>query len=193
MQTHHLSDLLLRQPKNGQFSTIAIDGRGGSGKSTFAKYLKDLLPEFIVLNGDDYFEPTEGEVAWGDFNDERFERDVIEALRQGNSFTYRPYDWHATPHISDQRVVVNKGLILERCYAFSFALDWDLKMWVDTPREVCLERGFERELLPKERIREVWTKVWQPREDEYIERLNPLAEADLVIDGTSDFRKQLLP
>ena len=31
--------LVTHQPKNGQFFTIAIDGRGGSGKSLSAEYL----------------------------------------------------------------------------------------------------------------------------------------------------------
>jgi len=33
---------------------IVIDGRGGSGKSTFAKLLQQNIPESMVINLDDY-------------------------------------------------------------------------------------------------------------------------------------------
>ena len=92
------------QPKNGRFFTIAIDGRGGSGKSTFAELLKTKLPDFTVLNGDDYFEPIKDPIVWGEFNDERFTQDVLQPLKRGNAFVYRPYDWHAEPHIVEEKI-----------------------------------------------------------------------------------------
>ena len=126
--------LTTNQPKNGRYFTIAIDGRGGSGKTSFAELLKIQLPDFVVLNGDDYFEPIEDPIVWGEFNDERFASDVIQPLKFGNSFIYRPYDWYANPHITERKIRITKGFILERCYAFRFDLDWDLKIWVETPK-----------------------------------------------------------
>jgi len=182
--------LTTHQPKNGRFFTIAIDGRGGSGKSTFAELLKDKLPGFTVLNGDDYFEPLDDPVVWGDFNDERFANDIIEPLKTGNTFLYRPYDWHADPHITEKKIEITKGFCLERCYAFKFDLDWDLKIWVETPKEVCLERGLARENLPPERTIPAW-KVWQQKEDDYIRDFKPQEKADIVIDGTKSFEEQI--
>lgn len=183
LQTH--------KPKNGRFFAIAIDGRGGSGKSTFTELLKAKLPGFVVLNGDDYFEPTDDPVVWGDFNDERFNHDVIEPLKQGNSFTYRPYDWHTDPHITERNIQVTKGFCLERNYSFKFNLDWDLKIWVETPKEVCLKRGLARENLPLEKTIPAW-KVWQQREDEYIRDFKPQEKADIVTDGARPFEEQVL-
>ena len=36
-------------------------------------------------------------------------------------------------------------------FRFDFDLDWDIKIWVEAPKEVCLERGLAREnmLIPK--------------------------------------------
>jgi uridine kinase len=182
--------LTTHQPKNGRFFTIAIDGRGGSGKSTFAELLKGKLSGFVVLNGDDYFEPVDDPVVWGEFNDDRFAHDVIVPLKTGNNFTYRPYDWHTDPHITDKKVEVTKGVCLERCYSLKFDLDWDLKIWVETPKEICLERGLARENMPLEKSLPAWN-VWQQREDEYIRDFKPQEEADIIINGAKLFEEQL--
>lgn len=182
--------LAAHKPKNGRFFTIAIDGRGGSGKSTFAEMLKVKLPGFVILNGDDYFEPVNDPVVWGEFNDDRFVSDVIKPLKTGNDFTYRPYDWHADPHITEKGIQVSKGFCLERCYSFTFDLDWDLKIWVEAPKEVCLARGLVREKMPRERVISAW-ELWQRQENEYIRDFAPKEKADVVIDGTKPFEEQI--
>lgn len=109
--------LKTHQPKNGKFFLIAIDGRGGSGKSTLAEYLKSLLPDFTFTNGDDYFEPVEAQIVWGEFNDKRFIDDVIAPLKQASTtIAYRPYNWHAEPHITEQTIKIDKGICIERCF-----------------------------------------------------------------------------
>ena len=183
--------LMCKPPRNGKFYTVAIDGRAGSGKSTLAHYIQELLPDFIHLNGDDYFEPKENKLVWGTFNDKRFIKEVIEPLKKSGIFIYRPYDWHADPPITERKIIVERGLCLERCYSFRFQLDWDLKIWVETPKQVCLDRGVSRERLPKETVLRTWTEVWQPLEDTYIAGADPQTKADIVIDGTRAFEKQI--
>lgn len=180
------------KPKNNSFYTIAIDGRGGSGKTAFAEYLKTLLPEFVFLNGDDYFEPVENQIVWGAFNDVRLNKEIIEPLKSGNSFEYKRYDWRTNQYISNSKTNVEKGFCLERCYAFAMDLDWDLKIWVETPPSICLQRGLMREHMPKERVLRAWNEVWQPEEDKYIQKNKPLEIADTVIDGTKPFEHQLV-
>lgn len=183
--------LTSRPPQNGKFYTIAIDGRGGSGKSTLAHTLQITLPEFIHLNGDDYFEPQEDRLVWGAFNDKRFIQEVIEPLKKHNSFIYRPYDWHTDPPIKEQKITIEHGLCLERCYSFRFDLRWDLKIWVETPKEICLKRGVARERLPRETVLRTWKEVWQPLEDTYIATAHPEKQADIIIDGTRPFDDQI--
>lgn len=192
MPQHLLRDFLSAQPKNGDFYLIAVDGRGGSGKTVLGEYLTKLLPDFLILNGDDYFEPTPGETAWGDFNDDRFAEDVITPLRKGQQIiTYRPYDWHTEPHISEKKLTVKKGVCIERSFSFNFDLDWDLKIWVEAPRDLSLQRGLERDQMPREQAVAAWEKIWRPREDSHIESVDPLKTADIVLDGTKPFEEQL--
>lgn len=177
-------------PKNGRFYLVAIDGRAGAGKTQFAKHLARFLRGFVFMNGDDYFEPSNDKIVWGSFNDQRFMNDVIEPLKTGNKFIYRPYDWHKTPPITEEEVTIRTGLCLERCYSFKFDLDWDLKIWIEAPRQLCLERGVAREHLPKETVLKTWSEVWQPLEDEYISAFKPASRADIIIDGMKSFDEQ---
>jgi uridine kinase len=189
---YRLSNIQQNPPKNGKFYIIAIDGRGGAGKTTLLKYIAKLLPNFIMLNGDDYFEPDDTTIAWGSFNDERFSKDVIAPLRNGEmTLNYRPYNWHAKPHISEKKITITKGICIERSFSFSFDVDWDLKIWVETPSDIALERGQVRDEMPLEEGLKIWTEVWKPKEDIHIKKINPLKTADIVIDGTKPFESQL--
>lgn len=177
-------------PKNGKFYLVAIDGRGGSGKTKLAAYITNILEDFTFIEGDDYFEPNDDPRTWGDFNDERFIQDVIDPLKRGGTFHYRPYDYEHKV-IEDGRLIkVSKGLCLERCYSFAFDLDWDLKIWVDTPRNICLERGLSRD-NDMDKALVAWQEVWQPKEDSYIKKTDPIKIADIIIDGTTLFDTQL--
>ena len=180
-----------KSPKNGKFYTIAIDGRGGSGKTTLAKYMETFLPGFVFLNGDDYFEPANDGVAWGAFNEERFYSDVIRPIQTGvKNFIMHPYDWHAIPHMRDISINISKGICLERSFSFEFKVDWDYKIWVETPKSICLERGLVREHMSKEKSLKAWL-VWQVREDIYINENRPQKTANVIIDGAKPFESQI--
>lgn len=187
-----VEERLLANPfRNGRFYTIAIDGRAGSGKSTLAKLFVSLLPGYTHMNGDDYFEPAKDEIVWGSFNDKRFIHEVVGPLKNGNTITYRPYDWHTNPPISQKKITIQKGLCLDRCYSFKFNFKWDLKIWVETPRDICLKRGVARERLPQDTVLKTWRDVWQPLEDAYIAEYLPVTKADVIFDGTKPFKDQL--
>ncbi len=188
-----LERLAAHLPKNGRYYTAAIDGRGGSGKTELAAYLGFRLPEFLIINGDDYFEPLENESAWGEFNEHRFATDVLSPMQWGSSrIVYQPYDFGRGTLRPAQERVINEGICIERCFSLGFPIVWDLKIWVETPKEVCLSRGIAREAMPRDRVIAVWEQIWQPREDQYIETFHPRDQADLVIDGTRPFEDQIL-
>lgn len=180
------------KPKNGKYYIVAIDGRGGAGKTTLTEHIAKLLSEFTVLNGDEYFEPDDNTIAFGAFNEERFEKEVLEPLRNGETdFTYHPYDWHKKPNLQEKELHITKGIIIERSSSFAFDLDYDLKIWVETPAKLALQRGQERDEMPLEQGYRSWKEVWQPQEDAHFSKYKPLETADIVIEGTKSFEDQL--
>jgi uridine kinase len=179
-------------PRNAAYSTVCIDGRGGSGKSSLAVYLGTLLSGFSIVHGDDYFEPHDDPITWGDINEDRLDADVLAPIRGGApSFTVRPYDFVLSRVAAGRSVTVERGIIFERAFAFSLPVRWDLTIWVETPPEVCLARGIARDGDAQgHRAREAWEEVWQPREEEYIRVTTPRARADIIVDGTAPFEDQ---
>jgi len=194
-RTVGLSRLLAsRPPRNGAYPTVVVDGRGGSGKSRLGSWLREELPGFVVLNGDDYFEPHDDPITWGDFNEARFDAEVLAALREGRrSIGMRPYSYRLGRVEAPRLVSVVSGVVVERCFGFGLDVDWDVRIWVEAPRSICLTRGIERDTSDKlgDRVRLAWEQVWQPREDDYISERRPREVADIVLDGTKPFAEQL--
>lgn len=185
--------LQAKPPKNGNFYTLIIDGRAGSGKTELANYLSKLLPDFTFLNGDDYFEPTPNEIAWGAFNDSRFKADVLDPIKRGETkLRYKPYDWHSEPHITERTIIIDKGVCIERSYGFSFDLDWDIKIWVEVPAELASKRAIERDQMPEEQAMRAYEQIWKPADAAHFEKVRPLQTADIIIDGTRPFSEQII-
>lgn len=182
-----------RTPNNGVYLTICVDGRGASGKTTLADFLGTRLDGFTVLHGDDYFEPHDDPITWGDFNETRFDADVLSRVRIGERpIPLKPFDF---PHgrIGDEQLLaISRGLLLERWFGLALDAPWDVTIWVDTPPEVCLERGLSRDGAAAlgDRARLAWETVWQPREERYIRATAPTDAAQFVVDGTRPFNDQ---
>jgi uridine kinase len=57
---------------------------------------------------------------------------------------------------------------------------YDLKVWVEAPRELRLARGVARD---GEDARRIWEETWLPGEDRYVQRDDPISAADMIVDG----------
>lgn len=178
------------EPKNGEYLTVAIDGRGASGKSTLAEFLGKGLPRFAIINGDDFFEPIEHPILWGEFNEERFQTEVLGPVNSArHEFTIRPYDFPAGGLGAPRDLSIGQGVIIERCFSFELPINWDIKIWVESPSEICLERGLRRDGAKSlgDRATAAWTQIWQPKEARYISASSPMNVANFVVDGSQDF------
>ncbi len=169
---YNLAECLNRRPpKNGRFFMIAIDGRGSSGKTALLEYVRTLYTAFTYLHGDDYF--TTFTIALRGASSTSSVLPVISFSRCSSAAIgaqqLRLPDGPVGQAASGPRY---QG-ILSGARAFSQPLDWDLKTWVETPRDRCLARGIERDAhhLPRARVRAAWEK-WQKSEDMYLKYLS---------------------
>jgi uridine kinase len=109
---------------------------------------------------------------------------VITPLCEGREARFHGFDWATQKPHDELRVVEPRGIVvIEGVCALhrDFRDAYDLRIWVEAPREVRLARGVARD---GEQSRERWENVWMPREDAYVERDDPVSSAHVVVDGS---------
>ena len=170
---------------------VFIDGLGGAGKSVLAEALAAELGAPVV-QGDDFYRasaerresPTESESVGASYDWRRLKQQVLAPLARGKDARYQRYDW-SHDRLSDwvvvprQATVVVEGVYVLRTELRRYA---SVSIWVETPREVRLDRGIERD---GEAARSRWIDEWMPAEDAYVAAMRPDAAATLVVDGQS--------
>ena len=159
---------------------VAIDGRGGSGKTTLATFLAGAIPDTTLVHTDDFARPGVPGWEWA-----RFRSQVIEPILEGRAGRYQRYDWDedrlAEWHdVPPEGVVIVEGVSSTRT---ELDVPWDLTVWVDTPKDVRLARGIARD---GEGMRPQWENVWEPQEDQYVLDQQPESRADITVGGSSD-------
>ena len=178
-QLSHVVDAIrsARPPSGMSTRVIAIDGPGGAGKSTLAKYLANELDAPIVHTDD--FASWENPVDWWP---ELIEK-VLRPIAAGQSVHYAPADWGggAKPRVvlEPTDFVVLEGVTASRG---AFRPYLAFAIWIDTPRDVRLARGLQRD---GEGARGNWDR-WMADEDAYVERERPHDYADAVLPGDED-------
>jgi uridine kinase len=114
---------------------------------------------------------------------------VLVPLSEGRAATFVPNDWGGPPKprvtVEPRGTVVLEGVTASR---EAFRPYLALSIWVETPRELCLARGLERD---GEAMRPQW-EAWMAAEDAYIERERPQERADLVLRGDRPFPREQL-
>jgi uridine kinase len=164
-------------PAGMKTRVIAVDGPGGAGKSTLAEWLARELSAPIIHTDD--FATWEMPIDWWPNLLEK----VLKPIAAGQAARYRPTSWGAPE--KDQLVieptdfVILDGVTASR-EAFRPYLAYSI--WIETPREVRLHRGLERD---GNDARAAWDD-WMAEEDEYIRREQPADHADLVLPGDDD-------
>jgi uridine kinase len=180
-----IRELLVRFGENERI-VIVIDGFGGSGKSTFATKLCEHLPNAGIVCVDHFYQPLtpggENEFHW-----DRFEKEVIEQLRKREAICYALYSWKEQAFFNDISLQKDQPVIVEGVYTSQekYRDAYSIKIWIDTPEHIRLERGVKRD---GESVRVMWENVWLPYTRTYMAEHRPDEAADIVIDGAeSDF------
>lgn len=166
---------------------IAIDGHGGSGKSTLARLLAEKLPAEIVhvddFTGlDDYYGGAE-----------RLKQYVFDPIFRGDkTLNYPRARWGADHHpepVVDQ--IVADTMILEGVDSLNPHLrgSIDTSIFVDTPVEICFERGTVRDsgnYGSSDEVEKLWHK-WLAKEEKLFNDQGNRLAADIVIEGAKPF------
>ncbi|MET9617444.1 uridine kinase family protein [Kitasatospora indigofera] len=173
----------------GSSRILAIDGTGGSGKTTLAAAVAGHLDGADVVHVDDFYRPMpdhereqlDAEQGYHRYFDwERLRDQVLIPLRNGGAARYQLYDW-ATERLGAWREIAPGTLVIvEGVYAArpELAPYYHFTAYVDTPRDVCLRRVRARGENPEE-----WIERWRAAEDHYLHTTWPRTRAGLVVRG----------
>ncbi|SFQ96840.1 hypothetical protein SAMN04488564_101337 [Lentzea waywayandensis] len=163
---------------------VAVDGRGGAGKSTLAERLRRIVPKSEVVHTDDiawnhaYFD-------WGDLLVEN----VLAPLHRGEAVAFRPAAWieHHRPgaiQVASGLDVVwieGTGIIRERCAAWI-----DASIWIQGDLDEQERRLVVRDGDSAEQQRHV--AAWLAEELPFLLREQPWRRATVVVAGTTALR-----
>lgn len=176
-------------PKSHMTLIVGIDGGGAAGKSTLAAKLQELDNRVTVVHMDDFYRPSwerkfiDEETIGGNWDWERVRNQVLNPLRNNEPSRYQIYDWVSDKMTDLYEVPIGGIVIVEGCYSIRNELAplYDVRIWVESPREFRLERGVQRD---GDVSRHMWENIWLPAEDRYFELQRPSERADVIIDGT---------
>ena len=173
---------------------IAVDGLGGSGKSTFVKMVVAINPKIKVLELDHFpclpeENPYHSAGAQTRVNLDRFKKEAIIPLTLGNQAIYENTFWWPTKEKPKKYEIAPGGVVIvEGCYSYHSELRefYDLSIWISCHKEKALKRAIARD--GKQGI-EIWQKAHAPNERNYALLQRPMDYVDLIVDNNDgDFR-----
>jgi uridine kinase len=168
----------------GRPLVVAVDGRGGAGKSTLAGRLREQVSRSEVVHTDDiawnhaYFD-------WGGLIAEN----VLAPLHRGEAVQFRPPAW--TEHGRSGEIRVSAGLDVVWVEGTGIIRE-ELAGWVDASIWVQGDLGEqERRLVARDGDSEDQRRhvsAWLEEEVPFLLRERPWSRATVVVAGTSGLR-----
>ncbi|MHA7872450.1 MAG: uridine kinase family protein [Hyphococcus sp.] len=164
---------------------IAIDGRSGAGKSTFAETLVQCLDAELVSVEDFFAGGTElredpSEKLADICIDRTRLKSVLEKLKSNQPARYKPFDWAAfdgTVAKMDRIIHPHTTLVLEGVYSNHP----DLRKFLDYSILLCVpEQERQRRLVSREGKITKWERQWHRGEDWYFKNLARPEDFDVV-------------
>lgn len=165
----------------GRPRVIAIDGRGGAGKSTLAERLRAAVPGSAVVHTDD--------VAW---NHAYFDwgavlaENILRPLHRGSAVDFRPDAWIAHDRPGSITVPAGAGVVWVEGTGILRAelAPWlDASVWLQGDLDEQERRLVERDGDSAEQVAHV--NNWLLEELPFLLREQPWARATMVVHGTS--------
>jgi uridine kinase len=176
-----LNKLILKKSVGISPFIIAVDGFGGAGKSVLCKQLTDLLSNSIAIQTDNFIvHPHEPNVFDHDW--QAIEDKVLIQAKTAKQVVIKTYDWKTLSKVPDVKVKVPKYVVVDGIGLLDpkYSRYFDLKIWIDCPYALSLERCKRRDKEEGTDHDELWNTVWGPGEKAYFERSRPDMRADLL-------------
>jgi len=166
---------------------IAIDGRCGSGKSTFGEILSDKL-NGNLFHMDDFYLTKEQRTqerlkeCGGNIDFNRFKEFVLERIMRDQSFTYPIYDCQLKEFSQSETVEPKCINIIEGSYCMHPALEdiYDIKIFLTTEYEKQLKRISKRN---GEKAIQMFIQMWIPFEERYFKEFSVSDKSDFIIES----------
>ncbi len=180
-QMQELTDTVRRlvrtvQPPPGMATClIAVDGYGGAGKSTLARLIAATYDATVVHTDD--FASWDNPIDWWP----RLLDQILRPLGRNEQARYQRFDW-VSGQLAEWHDLPPGGLVLIEGVTSSraeFRPYLAGSIWLETPAEVRLRRGLERD---GEQARGQWLE-WMAAERRWGAAHQPWADADLVLPG----------
>lgn len=164
---------------------VAVDGRGGAGKSTLAALLQTAVPRSAVVATDD-LAWNEAWFGWG-----HLLQGVLETLHHGEAVRLRPPAWVARGREGAVEVPAGLDLVVVEGVGASqreHAALVDLTVWVQSDFAEAERRGIARDIEhggngDTEQSIAFWHE-WMSHELPFLADQQPWRRAGLVVAGT---------
>jgi energy-coupling factor transporter ATP-binding protein EcfA2 len=166
--------VLAAPPTLGSGRLVCIDGPAGSGKTTLAAAVADVVPETRVVHCDELLQGWRGLPGLA-----RTIEAFLAPLARGDGSRWTRWDWAADGWAGSHPVEAGGLLVLEGTGSWSPAIAHLVGMlvWVEAESGLRLQRGMARD---GEHMRPHWEQ-WRIDEDELFARLGTRARADLLV------------
>lgn len=172
----HTKELLPKQNDRKPL-LIAIDGRSGAGKTSFALALKEKY-NWSIFHADRFFlrpeqrTPERLTEAGGNMDRERLLEEVILPIKKGTKLvSYRPFDCRTMQLSEPLSVTVGEVCVIEGSYSCHPDLweYYDLHIFLDVSREEQKKRILKRNGAAQAAVFE---EKWIPLEEKYFLEYN---------------------
>jgi hypothetical protein len=161
-------------PTLGAGRLVCVDGPAGSGKTTLAAALADVVPLTHVVHCDELLQGWRGLPGLG-----RTVEAFLQPLSRGERGLWTRWDWAADGWAETHPVEPGGLLVLEGvgCWSPAIAPLVGVLVWVEAESSLRLRRGMARD---GEQMRPQWEQ-WRLDEDVLFERMGTRARADLRV------------
>lgn len=196
---HRILEAVDTCPARGATKLVAIDGRGGSGKTRLARELMSIDRSLKLLCVDDFpcradeypYHPTGVQTR---ISEARLLMTLL-PLSENAPAAYRKSHWRETERVDPLTRIKPGGTVLvEGCYSLlpSLRSFYDFSIWVECPYEQALAQAMARDGVD-EGGRAAWELGHAPNQERYIETHRPSEFADMVLVCTPTAGYEILP